>query len=88
MELPVQRSVVKWERKSPGYMTQMGRHSKAGYALMPREMYLKLFGMGPEEIYTAEQLQRIDEIVARGEPYKRPNYKSGLRRSQSEAMDE
>ena len=47
---------------------------------MSRATYLELFGMGPEEIFTAEQLQRIDVIVARGEPYKRPNYKLGLQR--------
>lgn len=47
---------------------------------MPRETYLELFGMGPEEIYTPEQLKRIDGIAARGEPYKRTDYKLGLRR--------
>ncbi len=63
-------------------------HGKTGHALMSREMYLELFGMEPEEIYTAEQLQRIDIIVARGEPYKRPNYKLGLQRRRSEVVDE
>lgn len=44
----------------------MTRHDKPGYALMSCEMYLELFGIGPEEIYTPEQLKRIDEIVAKG----------------------
>ncbi|KKN38488.1 hypothetical protein LCGC14_0752920 [marine sediment metagenome] len=62
-------------------MTQRrNTHGCTGYALMSRATYLELFGMGPEEIFTAEQLQRIDVIVARGEPYKRPNYKLGLQR--------
>ena len=38
---------------------------KVMYPLMSRERYLKLFGMPPEEIFTAEQRQRIDKIVER-----------------------
>ena len=57
-----------------------GRHEKIGYALPPREMYLELFGLVPEEIYTTEQLRRIDTIVERSEAYKRPNYRLDLRR--------
>ena len=37
------------------------------YPLMSRERYFELFGMPPEEIFTAEQLRRIDELVQRKE---------------------
>jgi len=69
-------------------MMQRSGHGKTGYALMGREIYLELFGIGPEEIYTPEQLRRIDTIVARGGPHKRSRYKLGLQRRQNETVDE
>ncbi len=33
--------------------------------LMSREVYLELFGIPPEELFTPEVLQRIDKLVQR-----------------------
>jgi len=69
-------------------MMQRSGHGKTGYALMDRETYLELFGIGPEEIYTPEQLRRIDMIVARDGLHKRSCCKLGLQRRQNETVDE
>ncbi len=41
----------------------MTRKGKRVLALMSREMYLELFGLTPEEVFTPEELSRIEKCV-------------------------
>ncbi len=40
-----------------------GHQSRYAYPMLSRETYLELFGMTPEELFTAEELQRIEQVI-------------------------
>lgn len=61
MEFPFQRSVN--GRRWTAIRDIKGRGGERRYSLMSREKYLELFGLTPEEIFTPEELQRIQEIA-------------------------